>query len=64
MARDRYAYQEMAKVNKCNQQIFSVVKATICPFSPGHMLFFYPKTSVHVGFVNLCKYLVFLTVTI
>lgn len=50
MARDKYVYQEMAKINKYNQLIFSVVKATICPFFPGHMLFFYPKTSLHVGF--------------
>jgi hypothetical protein len=54
----------MAKINKCKQQVFSVAKATICPFfSHGHMLFFYPETSVHMGFLNLFKYLVFLTVT-
>ena len=31
MARDKCVYQEMAKINKCEQQVFSVAKDTLCP---------------------------------
>jgi hypothetical protein len=60
---DKYVYKEMAKINKFNQQVFSVVKATICPFFPWTYALFLPKNFVHMGFLNLCKYLMFLTVT-